>query len=185
MIDAMRAALKELEDVLECINQDKIPFDGDDFHETLRNLRQAIAEAEKQAPSTSGVIFAVEQSIESGDCPMGIVLAYEDYEAKRKESTLQEISDIGREIGQEPAGVIKTIGGYPDQSEHTVEWNVPRKDLKDGQPVYTAPPKREWQGLTDNEIKKVFEADWNRPNCPEWVVEFSKKIEAKLKELNQ
>jgi hypothetical protein len=48
MIDAMRAALKELEDVLECINQDKIPFDGDDFHETLRNLRQAIAEAEKQ-----------------------------------------------------------------------------------------------------------------------------------------
>jgi hypothetical protein len=47
MIDAMRAALKELEDVLECINQDKIPFDGDDFHETLRNLRQAIEQAEK------------------------------------------------------------------------------------------------------------------------------------------
>jgi hypothetical protein len=60
MIDAMRAALKELEDVLECINQDKIPFDGDDFHETLRNLRQAIEQAEK-------------------------------------ESTLQEISDIGQE----------------------------------------------------------------------------------------
>jgi hypothetical protein len=49
MIDAMKAALKELEDVLECINQDKIPFDGDDFHETLRTLRQAIAEAEKEA----------------------------------------------------------------------------------------------------------------------------------------
>jgi hypothetical protein len=49
MIDAMRAALKELEDVLDCINQDKIPFDGDDFHETLRTLRQAIAEAEKEA----------------------------------------------------------------------------------------------------------------------------------------
>jgi hypothetical protein len=48
MIDAMKAALKELEDVLDCINQDKIPFDGDDFHETLRNLRQAIADAEKQ-----------------------------------------------------------------------------------------------------------------------------------------
>jgi hypothetical protein len=49
MIDAMRAALKELEDVLECINQDKIPFDGDDFHETLRTLRQAIEQAEKEA----------------------------------------------------------------------------------------------------------------------------------------
>jgi len=47
-----------------------------------------------------------------------------------------------------------------------------------------AQPKREWVGLTDNEIKKVFEADCSRPNCPEWVVEFSKKIEAKLKEKN-
>jgi hypothetical protein len=50
MIEAMKAALKELEDVLECINQDKIPFDGDDFHETLRTLRQAIEQAEKQEP---------------------------------------------------------------------------------------------------------------------------------------
>jgi hypothetical protein len=46
------------------------------------------------------------------------------------------------------------------------------------------PTKRQWVGLTDDEIKKVFEADWGRPNCPEWLVEFSKKIEAKLKEKN-
>jgi hypothetical protein len=50
MIDVMRAALKELEDVLECINQDKMPFDGDDFHETLRTLRQAIKQEIKQEP---------------------------------------------------------------------------------------------------------------------------------------
>ena len=50
-IEAMKQALEELEYVLDCINQEKIPFDGDDFHETLRNLRQAIEQAEKQEPA--------------------------------------------------------------------------------------------------------------------------------------
>jgi hypothetical protein len=59
----------------------------------------------------------------------------------RKQVALDGLAETSREIEQEPAGVIKTIGGYPDQSEHTVKWNVPHKDLKDGQPVYTSPPK--------------------------------------------
>jgi hypothetical protein len=59
-----------------------------------------------------------------------------------KESTLQEISDIGQEI------------------------------------------EGKWQGLTDEEIKKAFEADWNNPECPDWVIDFSKRIEAKLRERN-
>jgi hypothetical protein len=73
MIDAMRAALKELEDVLECINQDKIPFDGDDFHETLRNLRQAIAEAEKEAALQE--ISDIGQEIEPVACVCGEPMA--------------------------------------------------------------------------------------------------------------
>jgi hypothetical protein len=49
-------------------------------------------------------------------------------------------------------------------------------------PLYTAPPKREWVGLTDEEIKSI---------CNEWKImyggyvdNFAKFIEAKLKEKN-
>ena len=48
--EAMKQMVHELEYVIDCINKDKIPFDGDDFHEALRLGRQAIAEAEKQEP---------------------------------------------------------------------------------------------------------------------------------------
>jgi len=49
-IEAMKLMVHELEYVLDCINKDKIPFDGDDFHEALRLGRQAIEQAEKQEP---------------------------------------------------------------------------------------------------------------------------------------
>ena len=44
---------------------------------------------------------------------------------------------------QEPVGIVITIGGYPDDSEHTVKLTCRHKDLKDGDLLYTAPPKRE------------------------------------------
>ena len=95
-----------------------------------------------------------------------------------KAATLQEISDIGREIEQEP---VARFNWNEAKFEWLTEYSYEKHHMK---PLYLAPLKREWQGLTDNEIKKVFEADWNRPNCPEWLVEFSKKIEAKLREKN-
>ena len=49
-------------------------------------------------------------------------------------------------------------------------------------PLYTAPPKREWVGLTDDELKSL---------CDEWQIiyggyvrPFAETIEAKLKEKN-
>ena len=285
MIDAMRAALKELEDVLECINQDKIPFDGDDFHETLRNLRQAIAEAEKQELVPEQWMGITDNpycnDIDCND-PNGRAMRWHNKLLDlRKQVTLQEISDIGREIekstnstktvaesnfsyglkepvawmfeeyGESSGGMrwFKCLGTEKPQHPESIYRNIiplytaPPKREQDnpklqldaierayfhgkqqgiaeskikrnwhgkepvayvqdgdlhwhdyvlttyaaemhGHDLFTEPPKREWVGLTDNEIKKVFEADWNRPNCPEWVVEFSKKIEAKLKEKN-
>jgi hypothetical protein len=44
-------------------------------------------------------------------------------------------------------------------------------------PLYTAPPQREWQGLTDEEIKDIL--DCGRPNLIN-----IKKAEQKLKEKN-
>lgn len=52
----------------------------------------------------------------------------------------------------------------------------------DGTPVYTAPPRRQWQGLTDEEIGKLRHlidpsAGWS-------YMEFARAIEANLRERN-
>ena len=51
---------------------------------------------------------------------------------------------------QEPVGIVRTIGGYPDDSDHIAEWTCSFKYLKDGDELYLAPPKRE--PLSDEEI---------------------------------
>ena len=49
----------------------------------------------------------------------------------------------------EPVGRVKTVGGYPDESEHTVEWLCKYKDLKDGDLLYTTPQHGEKQPAPD------------------------------------
>ncbi len=52
----------------------------------------------------------------------------------------------------------------------------------DIEPLYTAPPQREWVGLTDEEIVKVFDyIDFKNG----WLMHFYRAIEAKLKELSE
>ena len=58
---------------------------------------------------------------------------------------------------QEHVGIVRTIGGYPDNSEHVVDWLCKYKDLKEGDRLYLAPPKRE--PLTGKEISNGFKAD--------------------------
>ena len=50
----------------------------------------------------------------------------------------------------------------------------------EAKPLYTTPPQREWQGLTDEERRKV----WNAPENLERPMDFARAIEAKLKEKN-
>jgi hypothetical protein len=47
-------------------------------------------------------------------------------------------------------------------------------------PIYIAPPQREWQGLTDEELKEIYRQDGLifKP------LKFYRAIEAKLKEKN-
>ena len=47
-------------------------------------------------------------------------------------------------------------------------------------PLYTAPPQREWQGLTDEEIRKQYRDSWSL----NMMHDFARAIEAKLKERN-
>jgi hypothetical protein len=55
------------------------------------------------------------------------------------------------------------------------------KEQDDQQPLYTAPPQREWQGLTDEEIMSLLPGAVRLP--PGWS-ETVRAIEAKLKEKN-
>ena len=66
--------------------------------------------------------------------------------------------------------------------------------LTDGQPLYTTPPQREWQGLTDEEIKSAWSQLWHDLGNGKFAasddpsrhttVMFARAIEAKLKEKN-
>ena len=55
-------------------------------------------------------------------------------------------------------------------------------DFKGGEFLYTTPPRREWQGLTDEEVDGVKHTfDWASP----WTLaDFARAIEAKLREKN-
>ena len=55
-------------------------------------------------------------------------------------------------------------------------------DLHHTVPLYTAPPKREWVGLTDEELKPL--CDENHIMFGAYTVDFIQAIEAKLKEKN-
>ena len=54
-----------------------------------------------------------------------------------------EVEELLAQPEQEPVGIVRTIGGYPDDSDHIAEWTCSFKYLKDGDRLYLAPPKRE------------------------------------------
>ena len=59
-----------------------------------------------------------------------------------------------QEQEQTPVGIVITIGGYPDDSQHTVKLTCRHRDLKDGDLLYTKPPQRE--PLTDEEVRAKY-----------------------------
>lgn len=58
------------------------------------------------------------------------------------------------------------------------------KDNDPVQPLYTTPPKKEWVGLTDEEIQKVVSKKWWDWEDLFDIEGFSRAIEAKLREKN-
>ena len=57
-------------------------------------------------------------------------------------------------------------------------------DEEDRWLLYPAPPKREWIGLTDEEIDEIDEVTWDSEYQLWGIHDFSRAIEAKLKEKN-
>jgi hypothetical protein len=55
MKEALQALMTEMKYVLCCINLDKMPFDGDDFHEALRLGEAALAQDEASSSRAAPV----------------------------------------------------------------------------------------------------------------------------------
>jgi phosphoribosylformylglycinamidine (FGAM) synthase-like enzyme len=53
-------------------------------NEAIAAVEQALAVPTVQEPSPGGILFAVEQAINNGDCPFAIEIAFDAYEAERK-----------------------------------------------------------------------------------------------------
>jgi hypothetical protein len=56
--------------------------------------------------------------------------------------------------------------------------NVPAGSIRSLTPLYTAPPKRKWQGLTDEELNLIYAEPQTHSG------QYARAIEAKLKEKN-
>jgi hypothetical protein len=67
-----------------------------------------------------------------------------------------------------------------------LRWSHPRSGMLKVEPLYASPPQREWQGLTENEIKHLwYEAcQTNLELTSQLIVHLARNIEAKLKERN-
>ena len=85
------------------------------------------------------------------------------------------------ETEQEPVAFINVEKQKLEWAKLT-SWHTPTIVNLPKIPLYTAPPKKRWVGLTDQEINSVcYKRDWTAP----WTDEtFARAIEAKLKEKN-
>ena len=88
------------------------------------------------------------------------------------------------ETEQKPVAWMHTTG-----TGHVYFRKKPQDKVFSPQPVYTVPPKREWVGLTDDEIWKCNKASGSAVEfhicyAHQNVLDFAEAIEAKLKEKN-
>lgn len=75
------------------------------------------------------------------------------YRALAAGSAIQQSTEAGR---GNPVGRVRTVGGYPDESTHTVEWFVKHRDIRNGDLLYTHPATPEgWQLVPKDLLERV------------------------------
>jgi hypothetical protein len=118
-------------------------------------------------------IAALRQALEQPEQTVSL----EEYKRLQRLVTSQGIRLMEYESKQEPvAWMYVNKDGECEQIEFGDPFNDPSVTL-----LYTAPPKREWVGLTDDELDELAIDEDGLPNSH---LEFGWAIEAKLKEKN-
>jgi hypothetical protein len=94
---------------------------------------------------------------------------------------------------QEPVAWMHTVVANDGEPDHALSFatdNFPLQGVGgfksvQVQPLYTHPPKREWVGLTDEELNSIYEKHHNQyAECISPNFGYERAIEAKLKENN-
>ncbi len=94
------------------------------------------------------------------------------------EEFMQRLTEAQQEIEQWP---VAYVTGYYDG--HLVVSPIDHVVIPTGMALYTHPPRREWVELTDKEITRIGNLDWDSNYVGIWY-DFARAIEAKLKEKN-
>jgi hypothetical protein len=81
------------------------------------------------------------------------------------------------EFGTDNADAVHEVRWYPN-----VHWKKPTGLVRNVVPLYTAPPQREWQELTDTFYEQL--AEKHVTNCYFDTLTYAKAIEQALKEKN-
>jgi hypothetical protein len=144
----------------------------------------------------SEMIKAMKQALEALEDPWkagaeGVADAIIALRAAIAEASMQRLTDVQQEMEQEPVAWIVTTE-MQDGTRRTYPLTGRYKDVRDccdfGEPVplYTHPPRREWVGLTDEEMRQAAQAMNAEPLAEGWkeLIKFARAIEAKLKEKN-
>ena len=84
-------------------------------------------------------------------------------------------------VEPEPAAYAEIKNGYPRSWLWNSEYVKANSNVK--VTLYAAPPKREWVGLTDEEIKEII-GNWGDTPIKGYTRKLFDQIEAKLKEKN-
>jgi hypothetical protein len=97
------------------------------------------------------------------------------------EASMQRLTDVQQEMEQEPvAWMVYTLDGKSVcVTDNPQDFTEQHRAL----PLYTHPPRREWVELTDEEITRIGNLDWDSNYVGIWY-DFARAIEAKLKEKN-
>jgi hypothetical protein len=101
---------------------------------------------------------------------------------RTEEQVLREMASVNSKSQPEPEPVAWVL---PDFWNHLKTFNCGtayRMKGDDRQPLYTAPPQREWKYITENEIRDI-QMNLQKTRDSGWL-SFAAAIEAKLKEKN-
>jgi hypothetical protein len=101
----------------------------------------------------------------------------------REEAMSQIIELVDPLPEQEPVAWMYEIFGDTVLTSNAKKIDLVLANGKTVTPLYTAPPKREWVSLTDEDVG-VFKRDYQSGEIGSFVA-LTSAIEAKLKELNQ
>ena len=96
---------------------------------------------------------------------------------------MAEIQRLRALLAQPDSDPIAEVGIWDNGQLHITF--LPASDyLQHGDKLYTAPPKKEWVGLTDEKISEIWSIIEMQNDVMHEIKKFARAIEAKLKEKN-